>query len=79
MEARYICLYYTECTNPASEWGDLATLARGMHMCKPGISYARDMDAIMGILRACRENVHANFHCGFYAILIFCCKIASVA
>ena len=31
------------------------------------------------MLRARRENVHANFHCCSCAILIFCCKIAGVA
>ena len=31
------------------------------------------------ILRAHRENVHANFHCGVCATLIFCYKMASVA
>ena len=32
------------------------------------------MDAFTGILRAHRENVHVNFHCGVCATLIFCYK-----
>ena len=36
------------------------------------------MDAFVEILRARRENVHANFHCRACATLIFCSKIVSV-
>ena len=39
MDSRYTRLYYTARANPASEWRDLATLARGMHVCKSLISY----------------------------------------
>ena len=48
--------------NPASEWGDLVTLARGMIVHKSLVSYPCDMDAFIGMLRAHRKNVHANFH-----------------
>ena len=32
------------------------------------------MDAFIAILRAHRENVHANFHCGVCATFVFCIK-----
>ena len=65
-------MYYTPGANPVSECGDLATLARGRHVCKSFVSYPRDMDASIGILRACRENLHDKFYCGVCATLIFC-------
>ena len=61
-DARY--MYYTVRANPASQSGDLATLARRLHVCKSLVSYPWDMDAFVVILLARRENVHANFHCG---------------
>ena len=69
---------------PASEWGDLATPARRMHVHKSLVSYSSDMDAFIAILHAHRENVHVNFHWGgggggVCATLIFCYKISSVA
>ena len=67
------------CANPASEWGDLATLAREMHVRKSLISYNRYMDAFIGILYAYKENVHVNFYFTVCATLMFCHKITSVA
>ena len=49
-----------------------------MHMHKSLVSYPWGMDAFLDILRARRENVHANFHCRACATLIFCSKIVSV-
>ena len=63
-------MYYTTPANPASEWGYLATLARGMHVHK-FFCFPWDMDAFI-------ETVYVNFHCGVCATLIFCYKIASV-
>ena len=57
-------VYKTEHANPASEWEDLATLARRMHVRKSFIGYPLDMDVFTAILCAHRENVHANFPCG---------------
>ena len=42
------------------------------------LSYSCDMDAFIVILDT-GENVHANFHCGVSATLIFCYKFPSVA
>ena len=38
MDARYIRLYYKVHANPTSEWGDLATLARGMYVGKSQVT-----------------------------------------
>ena len=57
------------CANPASEWGDLATLARGMHLRKSLVSHPRDMDAFITILRA-------HFLC--VICVIFCYKFTSL-
>ena len=65
--------------NSVTEWGDLATLARGMHMWKSLVGYPRDMDAFIGLLCARREHVNAYFHCRVCLTLIFCYKIANVA
>ena len=53
---------YKARVNPVSEWGDHATLAKRMHVCKSLVSYSQDMDAFIAILRVRREHVHANFH-----------------
>ena len=71
-------MYVTTHANNVSKWGDLTTLAREMHMRKSLVSYPREMDAFMAILRACRENVHVSFHCRVCATLKFCYKIARV-
>ena len=63
--------------HPASEWGDLTR--RRMHLHKSFVSYPSDKDVFIVILRAPRENVHANVHCGICATLKFCYKIANVA
>ena len=68
-------MYKTAHANPASEWGNLATLARRMHMCKSLMRHG----AFIGILHAHRENVHTNFHCSVFVTLIFCYKITSIA
>ena len=64
--------------NPAIEWGDLATLAREMHVRKSLVNNPWEMDAFMSILRARRENVHVNFHCRACVTFKLCYKIASV-
>ena len=71
-------MYYMAWANPASEWEDLATLAREMHVRKSLVSYPQEMHAFMAILRASRDNVHVNFHWGVCATLKFCYKIASI-
>ena len=59
---------YTARANIASEWGDVATLARRMHLRKSLISYPLDMDALISILRACRKMCIPIFITGLNVI-----------